>query len=134
MRGREVSWRVRLAATGRAVFQIGCLVVLWWLCERLVRAAGLPIPGGVLGLAVLLALLASGALPAKWLALGAGRLLDHLLLFFVPATMTLLNHPELLGATGLKVLAVILVGVISVMAGTALIVDWHFRLRARHAR
>ena len=125
-------WRgLKEAATTAA--QLGCLIGLWWLCESATHALRLPIPGGVLGLVVLLVLLVSGRLPARWLARGAGRLLDHLLLFFVPATMTLLNHPEFLGLTGLKVLVVILVGICSVMAGTALVVEWHFRMRSRHA-
>lgn len=128
------SWRGRWLAAGETVVQVGGLIGLWWLCQAVVNRLGLPVPGGVLGLVVLVALLASGAMPARWLARGAGRMLDHLLLFFVPATMTLLNHRELLGLTGLKVLAVILVGICSVMAGTALVVEWHSRLRGRHAR
>jgi len=125
---------LRLKAAGETVLQVGGLVGLWWLCEAVAEKFGLPLPGGVLGLAVLVGLLTTGALPAAWLARGASRLLDHLLLFFVPATMTMLNHRELLGVTGLKVLAVILVGVCSVMAGTALVVEWHCRMRERHAR
>lgn len=127
-------WPGRLRAGGETLLQVGGLIGLWWVCQALVGWLGLPVPGGVLGLVILVALLGSGALPARWLARGAGRMLDHLLLFFVPATMTLLNHRELLGLTGLKVLAVILVGIFSVMAGTALVVEWHSRLRARHAR
>lgn len=126
--------RQDVRAAVATVSQLGGLIGLWWLCELAVHRLGLPVPGGVLGLAVLLVLLASGALPARWLARGAGRLLDHLLLFFVPASVTVLNHKELLGLTGLKVLAVIVVGIGTVMAGTALVVDWHCRLRERHAR
>jgi len=133
MHRKTSSLVAQLGAAGQTVFQVGCLIGLWWLCEGVVRVLHLPVPGGVLGLAVLVGLLATGVMPARWLARGASRLLDHLLLFFVPATMTMLNHRELLGVTGLKVLAVILVGVCSVMAGTALVVEWHCRMRARHA-
>jgi holin-like protein len=132
MQKRKSALSSRLAAASQTVLQVGCLIGLWWLCEAVVGWLHLPVPGGVLGLVVLVGLLTTGVMPARWLARGAGRLLDHLLLFFVPATMTLLKHPELFGLTGLKVLAVILVGVCSVMAGTALVVDWHCRLRARH--
>jgi holin-like protein len=133
MKRKNIPLAARWGAAGQTVFQVGCLIGLWWLCEAAVRVLHLPVPGGVLGLAVLVGLLATGVMPARWLARGASRLLDHLLLFFVPATMTMLNHRELLGVTGLKVLAVILVGVCSVMAGTALVVEWHCRMRARHA-
>ena len=126
---RRCSCRNLCITTTQLCFLIG----LWWLCELASKTLGLPIPGGVLGLAVLLVLLLRCRVPDRWVAKGAEPLLDHLLLFFVPATMTMLNHRELLGVTGLKVLAVILVGVCSVMAGTALVVEWHCRMRARHA-
>jgi len=124
----------RLAALAGTALQAALLIGLWWVCDLAVRLAGLPIPGGVLGLFVLLGLLASGALPAKWLSRGASGLLNHMLLFFVPAAMTLRDHTELLGVTGLKLLAVIVVGIVSVMAGTALIVELHFRARSHHVR
>jgi holin-like protein len=112
--------------------QVGALVGFWWLCDFGVRAAGLPVPAGVVGLAVLVALLASGRLPARWLHRGANGLMNHMLLFFVPAIITLRDHPELVSVTGLKLLAVIVVGIVSVMAGTALIVELHFQARAHH--
>ena len=123
----------RLAAQATATaLQAALLIGLWWACEQAVHAFGLPLPGGVLGMFVLIGLLASGALPAKWLSRGANGLLNHMLLFFVPAAITLRDHTELLGVTGLKLLAVIVLGIVSVMAGTALIVELHFRLRSRH--
>ncbi|WP_300162704.1 CidA/LrgA family protein [Solidesulfovibrio sp.] len=122
--------------TGIAAYgaQLAGLVGLWWLCQLCVRALDLPVPAGVIGMLALVVLLASGALPSRFVRRGAGSLLDHLLLFFVPACMTLLDHKELLSVTGLKLLAVIVVGILTVMAGTALIVELHFRGRTRHVR
>lgn len=116
-----------------AGFQAALLIGLWWGCDLVVQAARLPVPAGVLGMLLLVALLAGHVLPARWFARGAGGLMNHMLLFFVPAFMTLRDHPELLGTTGLKLLAVIVLGIFSVMAGTALIVEVHYRLRMRHA-
>ena len=114
--------------------QAAVLIGLWWGCELVVRVAHLPLPGGVLGMLVLIALLSGHVLPVRWFARGAGGLLNHMLLFFVPAFMTLRDHPELVGITGLKLLAVIVVGILSVMAGTAMIVELHYRLRLHHVR
>ncbi len=114
--------------------QIAGLIAIWWLSEALVRALSLPVPGGVVGMAVLLVLLASGRVRIAWFSRGSNGLLDHMLLFFVPATMALLDHPELFSLTGLKVLAVIFVGTILVMTGTALVVEACFRWSGRHAR
>lgn len=124
---------------GRIVFrrspwlQAALVVAIWWGCDGAVRALGLPIPAGIIGLGLLLLALGSGKVSAGWLRRGTTGLLDHMLLFFVPACMALLDHPELLGTTGLKLLAVIALGTVLVMAGTALTVEACFRWSRRNA-
>jgi holin-like protein len=113
--------------------QIAGLIAIWWASEGLVRALALPVPGGVVGMIALLVLLASGRVRSVWFRRGSSGLLDHMLLFFVPATMALLDHRELFSVTGLKVLAVIFVGTLLVMTGTALVVEACFRWTLRHA-
>ena len=113
--------------------QIGGLIVIWFACEVLVRAVALPIPGGVVGMFLLIGLLGCKRVRIAWFRKGSSGLLDHMLLFFVPATMALLDHRELFSLTGLKVLAVILVGTLLVMTGTALTIEACFRWRNRHA-
>ena len=98
------------------------LILLWWAGDALVRATGLPFPGSIIGFALLLALLASGMLPAARIAPGAHWLLARMLVLFVPAALAILDHPQLLGLTGLKVLFVIIVGSAVVMAVTARVV------------
>lgn len=126
-RGRIVCRRSRWV-------QAAFVVLIWWGCDIAVRAMGLPIPAGVVGLAVLLGALATGKVPVMWFRRGTNGLMDHMLLFFVPACMALLDHPELIGTTGLKLLAVIVMGTILVMAGTALTVEACFRWSARNDR
>ena len=86
-----------------------------------------------MGLLALLGLLAGGADP-RLVARGAGWLLAEMLLFFVPAVVALLAHPEFLGLTGLKVLLVILGSTVMVMLATALTVEWGTRWMSHHAR
>jgi len=124
----------RLGVLFQTVVQTVVLIGVWWGCERLVQALDLPLPGGVVGMLLLIVLLGLHVLPVRWFARGAGGLLNNMLLFFVPAVMTLRDHPELLGVTGLKLLAVIFMGILSVMAGTALIVELHYRARCHHVR
>jgi holin-like protein len=118
---------------GNRWMQAGALVGLWWCCQWLVRVLGLPAPAGVLGLVLLLGMLLAG-LPILWIHGGASGLLDHMVLFFVPAFMALLNHHELLGLVGLKILVVIVLSTLVVMVGTALVVDLCMRGRQDHAR
>lgn len=115
------------------VLQICLLVLFSLLGQALAQLLGLPVPGGVIGMALVLALLATGRLRLRNVHRGASWLLGEMLLFFVPAVMSLLDHREFLGVLGLKLLAVILLGTVLVMAGTALTIDICYRWMNRHA-
>jgi holin-like protein len=114
--------------------QIGLLCGLWALGTGLGRLTGLPLPGGIIGMAILLALLGSGWVRPLAVRRGAAWLLAEQLLFFVPAVMALLDHHELLSSLGLKLIAVIFTGTLLVMTGTALTVDLWYRWRLAHVR
>jgi holin-like protein len=118
-RFRILFWRNRW-------LQAGALTAGWWVLDRLAQALRLPVPGGLLAMAVLLALLLGGGVGPHLVRRGAGTLLDHMMLFFVPAVMALLQRPELLGMLGLKLALVIVVSTLAVMAGTALVVEFCF--------
>ncbi|MGC3989211.1 MAG: CidA/LrgA family protein [Chthoniobacteraceae bacterium] len=111
--------------------QVLALLVLWGLGNMLSRCFGWPIPGSIVGLFGLLFLLESGLVSLRWFRKGAARLLTHLVLFLVPAMLAVVNHRELLDATGFKLLAAILIGTPLVMLGTALVVEVGFRCSAR---
>lgn len=88
-----------------------------------VDLTALPVPGGVVGMALLLALLSADRLGIGNVQRGARWLIGDMLLFFVPAVLAVLQHRELLGVLGLKLLAIILVGTALVMAATAMTVE-----------
>jgi holin-like protein len=113
--------------------QLGMMLVFWLVGEALVRLLGLPMPGSVLGLAIVLALLTMRRLSAPGLRRGAQWLLADMLLFFVPAVLSVLDHREFLGITGLKILFVIASSTVVVMFVTALAVDKCCRWRDVHA-
>lgn len=113
--------------------QIVVLGAFWFAGDAAARAVGLPVPGGVLGMAGLLVLLGTGLLKISSVRLGARTLLAEMLLFFVPSVLAILDHQEFIGTMGLKVVAVILVGTILVMTSTAMTVELCYRWRTRHA-
>ncbi|MQT14981.1 CidA/LrgA family protein [Segnochrobactrum spirostomi] len=123
--GRRGLRRSRLA-------QAVLLIIVWQAGDIVARTTGVPIPGGVIGLFIALALLASHRVSAISLRRGAMWLLAEMLLFFVPAVPAVLDHPELFGWLGLKIVAVILVGTCAVMGVTALAVDLCYRWRIGH--
>lgn len=97
------------------------------------RISHLPFPGGIVGLVMVLALLASGRLSILSMKRGAEWLLAEMLLFFVPAVLALLDHKEFLGLIGLKILIVIITGTLTVMCITALTIDLCCRWVSRKA-
>ncbi|MFG1464634.1 CidA/LrgA family protein [Xanthobacter sp. DSM 24535] len=125
--------RLRLMLRRTRVLQVFVLLGFWLVGDMLVRWLHLPVPGGVVGMGLLLVLLVSGVLRAASLRLGAYWLLAEMLLFFVPAAMAVMDHGEFVGTLGLKIAAVILIGTVTVMGTTALIVDFAYRLSLRHA-
>ncbi len=63
---------------------------------------------------------------------GAGLLLAEMLLFFIPALMSLLDYGALLRSEGWRILLVIMLSTLLVMLVTAVSVEWMCRWRARH--
>jgi holin-like protein len=112
--------------------QILLLVAFWLAGELLVRVTGLPLPGGIVGMFLVLALLAGRRISPVIMRRGAQWFLAEMLLFFVPVVLAVLDHREFLGWVGLKILAVILLGTITVMGVTAFTVDLCCRWTSGH--
>lgn len=129
---RKFAFACRRGLHRSRLLQIALIVAFWLAGEALARAIALPIPGGVLGMFIVYALLASGKLSRFSVRRGANWFLAEMLLFFVPAVMAVLEHHEMLGWLGLKILVVILLGTVAVMAVTAVTVDLFCLWSASH--
>jgi holin-like protein len=89
--------------------------------EAVVHVAALPIPGPVVGMVLLFGLLLIRApLPA---ATGdtADGMLNHLSLLFVPAGVGVVQHLELIGGEGVRLLVIIVLSTVIALAVTALV-------------
>lgn len=104
------------------LLHIGALVLLWLAGDALARFTGIALPGSIIGLGLLLLLLATRILPLEYIAPGANWLLARMLVLFVPAVLAILEYPQFLGLTGLKIMVVIVAGSAVVMAVTARVV------------
>ncbi|RFP96917.1 CidA/LrgA family protein [Pseudomonas putida] len=116
----------------RLLAELAILCSLFLLGGQLATWLGWPIPGGVMGLALLLLLFASGVLKPAMLQLGAGWLMAEMLLFFIPALMSLLDYGALIRDEGWRILLVIALSTLMVMVVTALTVELVCRWRLRH--
>lgn len=116
----------------RLLTELAVFLVLYVVGGQLAAWLGWPIPGGVMGLALLLLAFALGWLKPAALQLGAGLLMAEMLLFFIPALMSLLDYGSLLRDEGWRILLVIGVSTLTVMVLTAVTVEWVCRWRMRH--
>jgi holin-like protein len=122
---------VKVVSLFSTVIQVALLCALLWICNLLVAKTGLPIPGSVMGLAVLAALLIFNIVPEKMVALGCAWLLADMLLFFIPPVVSVLKYQSLLSHNGLGIVVILLGGTAIVMGGTALVVDRVFAFEHR---
>lgn len=75
-------------------WQIFLLAAFAAASDWLVNFIGIPIPGNVMGIIILFALLCCGVVKEQWLDRGAAFLLKHLVFFFVPVAVGLMNWGE----------------------------------------
>ena len=114
------------------------------LGEGLARSAGLPIPGPVLGMALMLAFLVlrdrqalrlGRILPAPLtdgtLETTARGLLSNLSLMFVPAGAGIVGRLDVVQAQGLRLAVVVVVSTAAALVATVLVFLWVSRLTAR---
>ncbi len=106
---------------------LAALLVFQTIGEMLAFAARLPIPGPVLGMALLLAfLLLNPNAALRWRETGVG-LLRHLSLLFVPAGVGVMLHASRLESEWLPIVVAVVVSTASAIAVAALVVHWAMR-------
>ena len=102
---------------------LALLLIYQLIGELSVRALGLPIPGPVLGMALLfISLLARGRVNDE-LREGASGLLQHLSLLFVPAAAGIMLHLQRIADEWLPLLAAVVVSTFAGLAVTALVLN-----------
>lgn len=106
------------------------LLVFQLVGEVIARALALPIPGPVIGMALLfLALLVRGG-PGEDLRLTSGQLLQHLSLLFVPAGTGIVLYGDRIAAEWLPLLVSLFLSTFLTLAATALVLKALTRKRA----
>lgn len=110
-----------LKMIGRIVLQIAVLILFSLGMNSLAQALHLPIPGSILGIVILFALLKTGVIKLAWIEQGANWLLAELLLFFIPAAVGVMKYIPLLEHDGVRILTVVILSTLTVMVSSGLI-------------
>ncbi len=96
------------------------LVAASLLGDALASATRAPVPGTVLGLLLLLALLAAARAVPRGLGIAARTLIQHMNLFYIPAAVGVTAYARLLRDDLWPIVAAILFGTWAAMAAAAL--------------
>lgn len=91
----------------KALLQIALLAIFYVAGIRLGALLHLPVPGNVVGLGLLFLALATGMVKLAWVEAGADFLIRHLVFFFIPVAVDLMNWGGVFRAYGLRLALVI---------------------------
>ena len=112
-RAKAQHWRyLEMKETWKFLWQMAILAGLFWGSDWLVRATGLPMPGNVLGIVVLFLLLLTGIVKEDHVSTAANFLLKHMVFFFVPVAVGLMQWGGVFYDYGWILLVAIVVGAV----------------------
>jgi holin-like protein len=106
---------------------LATLLVFQTIGEVLSYGLGLPVPGPVLGMALLLGLLLLRPATTETLRPTSLELLKHLSLLFVPAGVGVMLHAARIGKEWLPIVVALIASTALAIAVTALVVTWTAR-------
>jgi holin-like protein len=100
---------VELARRSNVLAQLGLLMTFQFIGEALVTAIGIPFPGPLCGMLLLLLYLHVRGGPSDELSSAGSKLVDNLGLLFVPAGTAIVTYGALFATDGLAILAALFV-------------------------
>lgn len=111
--------------------QLLIILAVWLLGETISRVFSLPIPGNVLGMLLMLALLLMRVIRVEHVSGVSTFFLDNLSFFFIPGSVALMVDYKQVGASLIPALVAILCSSVLVFLVTGLTTEWLLRLIRR---
>ena len=105
----------------RTVIQVLFFIIVAQLSDAFAAWIHSPIPGTIIGIAVLFILLKFKVIRLDWIEQGSNWLLAEMLLFFIPAAVGIMKYKSLVIQSGLPLTFTILLSTLAVMICTGLI-------------
>lgn len=112
---------VKLRTIALSLLQVILLFFISIAMNQLAELLHLPIPGSILGIIVIFALLKTNVIKLTWIEKGANLLLAELLLFFIPSAVGIMKYIPLLESDGVRILVVVIASTFIVMLSSGLI-------------
>lgn len=117
----------------KGILQVAVLMGFSELLNALVRWLHLPVPGSIIGIAVVFILLQTKVIKLEWVEIGANWLLAELLLFFIPSAVGIMNYIPMLEHDGVRIVAIVILSTILVMVSSGLLAGMMAKRKEHHA-
>ena len=128
---RSIALASRRFVRRSRLLQVFLIGATWSIATYGVHRLGLSVPPGIVGRAFVLVLLATRSISVFTLRRGAEWFVGEMMLFFVPAVVSVLDHREFIGRLGVELLSLIVLSTLAVMTATAMTVEFAYRWRTR---
>lgn len=99
----------------KILFQVSLIYMITQIGKWLQEILHIPIAGSIVGLALLFLLLLTGILPERWIEVGANKLINVMILFFVPSIVGIMDIADQIGP-GYIIMVVLLIVSTSLVA------------------
>lgn len=117
----------------KGILQVAVLMGFSELLNVLVRWLHLPVPGSIIGIAIVFILLQTKVIKLEWVEIGANWLLAELLLFFIPSAVGIMNYIPMLEHDGVRIVVIVIFSTILVMVSSGLLAGTMAKRKERHA-
>ncbi|HLR53274.1 MAG TPA: CidA/LrgA family holin-like protein [Pseudogracilibacillus sp.] len=104
-----------------SVLQVAILYLVYEIGVWIQSTLDLFIPGSVIGLILLFMLLMTKMYPLKWIENGSKFMNKHLVLFFIPATVGIMNHYRLFAGKGIFLIGIVIASTVCVMGASGFV-------------
>lgn len=118
----------------RFLAQLALLTAIFWAGKGIALVSGIPIPGNVVGVVLLFGLLTTGIIKPEYVQNAADFLLRHLVFFFIPIAVDLMNWGAVFYRYGIELALAIVVSTLLTFLTTGCVTQLLQRRRQRCSR
>jgi holin-like protein len=111
----------------KMIMHIIILYAIYLLGDWIQVTLNLFIPGSVIGMILLFVLLLTNVIRVTWIEEGSKLIINHLTLFFIPATVGIMNYFDMFKGNGFLLVLIALLSTAMVMALSGVVSQWFIR-------
>ena len=108
----------------KMILQLALLYAIYLLGVFIQTIGNLSVPGSIIGMLLLFGAMHFNVVKREWFLLGGSFLLKHLTLFFIPATIAVIDYLDLFRGIGLITIGIAFLSTVIVMIISTCICDF----------